>query len=382
MEFFDCDKKIVNVLNTVQFRKMTDTIFDAIPIDLFSVSDRIGNFVFQFPSTNVRVSYKKDDMERQLTYDVSFDKECESDDQFLVLSEGVFDDSIISFGARTFKQEGCNTTFEVGDASRFCRTTIIDVKRQLILSRQETSFIRRMTCVLQMGAQYGEQRIIYDETGQVVDIIELISAENVNIEQPVIRTRDSHIHKRQYSRRVDELYARAEFRRYGRDSEPQKALKDVIALMNRAQTGKVYLWDPYLTVEDILHTWYFTKSMNVTLYAITSGEIAEKSKMSVCDWIEQQQEIMEKRSNHYGIHVELRCQWADYGYSFHDRFLMVLNLDQDTSSVWSLGTSVNSLGNKHHIIQSVEHPQMMIDAFEELWNELDAPECLVWKKGV
>lgn len=50
----------------------------------------------------------------------------------------------------------------------------------------------------------------------------------------------------------------------------------------------------YLTVEDILHTWYFTKSMNVTLYAITSGEIAEKSKMSVCDWIEQQQEIMEK----------------------------------------------------------------------------------------
>ena len=101
---------------------------------------------------------------------------------------------------------------------------IIYVKRQLILSRQETSFIRRMTYVLQMGAQYGEQRIIYDETGQVVDIIEPISAENVNIiEQPVIRTRDSHIHKRQYSRRVDELYARAEFRRYGRDSEPQKA---------------------------------------------------------------------------------------------------------------------------------------------------------------
>ena len=62
------------------------------------------------------------------------------------------------------------------------------------MSRQETSFIRRMTYVLQMGAQYGEQRSIYDETGQVVDIIEPISAENVNIiEQPVIRTRDSHI---------------------------------------------------------------------------------------------------------------------------------------------------------------------------------------------
>lgn len=219
LEFFDCDKKIVNVLNTVQFRKMTDTIFDAIPIDLFSVSDRIGNFVFQFPSTNVRVSYKKDDMERQLTYDVSFDKECESDDQFLVLSEGVFDDSIISFGTRTFKQEGCNTTFEVGDASRFCRTTIIDVKRQLILSRQETSFIRRMTYVLQMGAQYGEQRIIYDETGQVVDIIEPISAENVNIiEQPVIRTRDNRTGKELISHRLG-YYPSPSYELYQNDPE-------------------------------------------------------------------------------------------------------------------------------------------------------------------
>ena len=61
---------------------------------------------------------------------------------------------------------------------------------------------------------------------------------------------------------------------------------------------------------------------------------------------------------------------------------MVLNLDQDTFFCAGHCTSVNSLGNKHHIIQSVEHPQMMIDAFEELWNELDAPECLVWKKGV
>ena len=51
LEFFDCDKKIVNVLNTVQFRKMTDTIFDAIPIDLFSVSDRITSFLFKCPGT-------------------------------------------------------------------------------------------------------------------------------------------------------------------------------------------------------------------------------------------------------------------------------------------------------------------------------------------
>ena len=382
LEFFDCDKKVTNILNTTQFKKMTSIIYDAVPIDLFSVSDRIGNFVFQFPSLNVKVSYKMDDKERQLTYHVSFDSECEADAEFILLSEGAFDDSMISLGAKTFGQSGCNTTFLVGDASRLCKTTIIDMKRQMILSRQETSLMRKIISVFQVGAQYGELRIIYDEKGNVVNTIEPVSAMNCCVGPPVIRMRDDHIEKRQYSRRVEELYARAEFRRYGRDLKPQKALEDVIALMNRAKTGKVYLWDPYLTVEDILHTWYFTKSMNVTLYAITSGEIAEKNNMNVYSWIEQQQEIMEKRSNHYGIHVEFRCQWADYGYKFHDRFLMILGSDRNKPSVWSLGTSVNSLGKKHHIIQSVEHPRMMVDAFEELWNELDVPECLVWKKGI
>lgn len=59
---------------------------------------------------------------------------------------------------------------------------------------------------------------------------------------------------------------------------------------------------------------------------------------------------------------------------------MVIKEDGEPK-VWSLGTSINSLGNKHHIIQIVRNPQMIVDAFEELWDELDSEECLVWKKG-
>lgn len=88
-------------------------------------------------------------------------------------------------------------------------------------------------------------------------------------------------------------------------------MADVIALMNRVKIEKVYLWDSYLIVEDLLHTWYFMISMNVKLYEITSREIAEKSKMSVHTWISEHQKIMDKRSNYYGIHAKLRCQWAD-----------------------------------------------------------------------
>lgn len=381
IDFFDIDKTVLNIWTTKEFKKLTDIIYDKIPIDLFTLSDRMGNFVFQFPSLNVRTSYHTNETETSLTYHVAFREQCEEDDQFILMSEGVSDESTVAFGTQIFDSNGCNVTFTVGDASRVCKTTVIDIKKQLILSRQDTSFIREMSTIMEMGSQYGEQRLIYDENGSVVAAVEPVWAEDIHVGPPVFRMRDDYIKKRQYDRRVQELYKRAEFRQYGRGMQSQKALDDVIMLMDRVKTGKVYLWDPYLTVEDLLHTWYFTKSMNVKLYAITSSEIAEKSKMCTDDWIIQQQEIMNKRSNHYGIHVELRCQRENFGYPFHDRFLMNLSEDSREPQVWSLGTSVNSLGKKHHVIQSVEHPQILVDAFEELWEELSNPKCLVWKKG-
>lgn len=381
IDFFDIDKTVLNIWTTQDFKKLTDIIYDKIPIDLFSLSDRMGNFVFQFPSLNVRTSYHTNETEISLAYHVAFREQCEEDDQFILMSEGVSDESTVAFGTQIFDSNGCNVTFTVGDASRVCKTTVIDIKKQLILSRQDTSFIREMSTIMEMGSQYGEQRLIYDEKGSVVAAVEPVWAEDIHVGPPVFRMRDDYIKKRQYDRRVQELYKRAEFRQYGRGMQSQKALDDVIMLMDRVKTGKVYLWDPYLTVEDLLHTWYFTKSMNVKLYAITSSEIAEKSKMCTDDWIIQQQEIMNKRSNHYGIHVELRCQRENFGYPFHDRFLMNLSEDSREPQVWSLGTSVNSLGKKHHVIQSVEHPQILVDAFEELWEELSNPKCLVWKKG-
>lgn len=382
MEFFDIDKTVLKIWTPKELEKLTEKIHSVIPIDLFSVSDRIGNFVFQFPSLNVKSSYFTNELESELTYQVSFRKECEEDDEFILLSEGNADDSVAAFGTKIFTRDGCDVTFTVGDASRICKTTIIDMKRQLILSRQDTSIIRNLSTIMEMGSQYGEQRLIYDENGSLISTLEPVYAENICVGPPIYRMRDDYIRNRQYARRVEELYARAEFRRYGRNAQANKAVIDVIALMNRVKIGKVYLWDPYLTVEDLLHTWYFTTSMNVKLYAITSGEIAEKSKMSVHTWISEQQKIMDKRSNHYGIHAELRCQWGDYGYSFHDRFLMNVRKEEDRPQVWSLGTSINSLGDKHHIVQSVEHPQMLVDAFEELWEELSNPECLVWKRGM
>ncbi|MCD7752539.1 MAG: hypothetical protein LUI10_12545 [Lachnospiraceae bacterium] len=379
LEFFDTYKYLTKVLNSGQLKQLTSEIYQIVPIDLLSVSDRIGNFVFQFPSVSTGVSYRPANDEMLLHYHVSVDERLENDFQFQLQSEILYDDTVIGFEVADCQKNMSDFSFQMGDSSHLCRTTLIDLKHHLILSRQETSFMRQLSVSLHFRSQYGELREIYDDAGLVKEWVETEYADNnIHINQPVVREREDFIESRQYKRRIEDLYRRREFRSYGIVNEKDKALQDVIALMNTVDNGKVYLWDPYLSAEDLLQTWYRTKTHGILFLAITSGATCPGA---TADWIEKQKETLEKGSNHYGIRLEFRCQWKNHGYNFHDRFLMVINKNK-TPQVWSLGTSLNNLGARHHVIQSVEHPQMIIDSFEQLWDKLDAQECLVYRKGI
>ncbi len=89
-------------------------------------------------------------------------------------------------------------------------------------------------------------------------------------------------------------------------------------------------------------------------------------------------------NNNFGINLEFRLQHGSYGWSFHDRFLIFpeVNGSEEINSkveAWSLGTSINSLGKAHHIVQKVANPRNILDAFNELWAELNNINCLVSK---
>lgn len=64
LEFFDTEKCIKNILSDKEIKKACEILYTYIPIDLFSLSDRIGNFIFQFPSLNVNISYRPDEQEK------------------------------------------------------------------------------------------------------------------------------------------------------------------------------------------------------------------------------------------------------------------------------------------------------------------------------
>lgn len=381
LEFFDVEKNFLSYLDKSSLQKITDNLYKIVPIDLFTISDKIGNFIFQFPSLNTQVNYTTNEQETVLNYNIQIDKRLQNRNQYQLISELIYDDNTTGFGTAICGNSNNDIQIEVGDSSQVCHTTLIDNFSQLILCKQETTFMREISMSMYTNTEFAEQRLIFSKDNKTIaDAIDIYSVRKLTIEEPVIRRREKYIEERQYSKRIEELVKRKEFRRYGIKPERKTAINDIRDLLNSAESGKVYLWDPYLCAEDILDTWYYNEVAGVRFYAITSGEMAKKQKVPISQWIAREKRILETRSNNYGIQMEFRCQCNGHGYAFHDRFLMILNKDEKPK-VWSLGTSINSLGKKHHIIQEVQHPRMVVDAFDELWNMLESDECLIWKKG-
>lgn len=384
LEFFDTDKKVCQLLKKEELHRACEMVFQYVPVNLFTVSDRIGNFIFQFPSINSQISYCQNKEEDTLIYHIKMDARLDETDGYQLIAELYYDDTVTGFGTMEVHPPETEGKLCVGDTSTICRTTLIDSKNQLILSRQETRYMRKAQLRLHMGSTFGKERVIYDKDGGIRAYINVDSAETITPRLPDKQYRKKWMNNRRYRLRMEELENRKEFLRYGvqNGSGREKAIADLRELMQRGDGHNVYLWDPYLTARDLLDTWYYTTTYGMKLKAITSRAdldkkaVGEKTEME--RWVREQAEMLQKGSNQYGIDLELRCQWKGYGYPFHDRFLMIVD-ETEKPQAWSLGASVNSIGKQHHIIQKVLHPQMIVDAFEELWDMLSAKECLVWK---
>ena len=380
LEFFDVEKKWVNLLKKEELEKAFLEIDTVVPISLSNLSDRIGNIIFQFPSINAWISHEREEEESTLNCHIQMDGRWKEKKDCHLIWEVLYDKSIVEFGISPCTFPEAHVSIRMGDAAHICRMTFLEPEKQLILGRQEVSFKRKVCREEETFEECKEERLIYDNKGGIIDKIPLKEGTIQVKENPWTGQREEFIYRRQREVQVNKLVHNKKLLHYGVRPEREKALREIRELMELGRGGKVYIWDPCLCVEDLLETWYYTKYCDVPLYGITSREKNEKRKQSVTEWIKGQREIMDKRSNHAGIRLELRCQWNGYGYPFQDRFLMVLH-ENEKPRVWSLGTSIYHLGKQHHMIQEVDYPKEVVDAFLELWERLSGQNCLVWKKG-
>ncbi|MBZ5762073.1 hypothetical protein LAV84_23160 [Rhizobium sp. VS19-DR104.2] len=178
----------------------------------------------------------------------------------------------------------------------------------------------------------------------------------------------------------------------GSTEERTRALDDVRFLIGKHGVLGVDLWDPYLTAEDLLKTLFWCPFANVSLRGLTDGQdqpadhSVETSPLLVPvaatpSFPDRQRAMIARHGgNLEQLNMEYRTRRGPKGWSFHDRFLIFPNAKHGPL-VWSLGTSVNSLGKKHHILQKVLNPELIAGSFEDLWNELDEPQHLIWKSS-
>ncbi|PYD71918.1 hypothetical protein CFR74_12420 [Novacetimonas hansenii] len=191
-------------------------------------------------------------------------------------------------------------------------------------------------------------------------------------------------------RRLEETRDFAQYRpRPGCAAERERGLTDLRFLIDKHGEKGVDLWDPYLTASDLLQTLFWCQHAGAPLRALTDGRDPPRPKDPLIGppaptpppFRERQKStLIQNGGNHQGLRLTYKTRFGPKGWAFHDRFLIFPNQESGPLA-WSLGTSINSFGNAHHILQRVSSPALVAGAFEDLWSALDETNHVIWECG-
>ena len=417
-EWIDHNKSALQVLynNPSLLQKISPLFQQYIPLNLASLSDRLGNLVIQIPVTILMYAMRRSPDRGSVRVDLAWHPSAEPrplranfDMEFDKCVSGYT--STIIQAPQTLLQIPCN--------NGAIRHIIWDEQNQVLLAATAPTYF---CSSMSIGAHISnpEPRVfkVRQKDGTFMNFrIDLF-------EQPIQSTVGKQKYddfyeptqKRMYTEEVERLTKQRQFIQYRpkagqQQIEHEHALEDLRGLIKQYGIKGAWLWDPYLEADDILNTLFHCKYIGADLRALTSGKspvndsscFASTIKKqifrllkrvplsdSIKNWLsiqhtsfeDKQRKVFEhSESNWQGLKFEYRIKSGYSGWEFHDRFIIFPDTMQGTLA-WSLGTSVNSIGKAHHILQRVDNGQIVMDAFLELWNQLDKPENIIWKKIV
>lgn len=369
LELFDTSKRHLSDLlqNPTLLQDLSSEVSKIVPIPIGSLSDRLGNIIIQFPIEVIRSHIFSD--RQNYCVEVAWHPKIKEPRQLIANFKNVHDQLETSIGLIEFtsgQHPVCPTT-----DSGLLSGSIWDRSNNLQLaSISELGFIT--TTHFNIGIGSHEPRVFPSKVDSDAQDVRLAVVEksmsNIigqNNSEPII----SHIQRRLYDAEIDKLVNSRKFIQYGTEgSERTRALNDLRSLISQYGQYGVWLWDPYLNAQDIVNTLFYNPSANTPMRALTN--LQEK---------EEAERLLKLNSNFYGLDIEFRSANGLSNSNFHDRFLIFPKGRNEKARAWSLGTSVNSLGKSHHILQQVDHAQMVADAFARLWNAAAHENHIIWK---
>lgn len=404
-EWSDAEKKALARFfdDSRRLQELSTRISDFVPITLAALSDRLGNLVVQLPVTVMMSTFVK--LRTTGTFAVELAWLPGVTPRPLRAScELEFDGTINGYASAEINAG--QTPLPIQSDFGMHRGFIWDdLNQTLMAATGPAGFINSIS--FNLGVTIPEPRIFsvaeLDGTRKTSKV-GLITGNATVIGDPRADDTGGHTRKRMYQDHIDHLLADRTFVQYKpepahRDAEHAKALDDIRMLISRYGRDGAWLWDPFLTARDVLETLFHCPHSGSDLRALTGADEAPSETASrgflerlkrlfrpthrlarKDRWIERQRAVLNSvESNWLGLSVEYRVKHGPVGFGFHDRFLIFPRVEEGALA-WSLGTSVNGLGMDHHILQRVDNGQLIRDAFIELWEQLDEPAHLIWKR--
>lgn len=385
IEFFDEAKEMLNSY------KGTRNIFDlinekikslsAVKIDLEKVYDRIGNILFQFPITILKSTITSEKDSVNVCIKTEYHPSVTNAKNLHIEMISKLDNVITGFDSYNSDALSINQSLKVGDDNNL-QTLISDSTSKLLLHNSEVNFLKGFHFGGKIGIQYSEPRIITLRNGSKYEI-ELFTADCFG----------SNIHNNSYFERIlarnrnNEILQHSGDYKVFKENQTDEAfsfLRDKI-IQHSDDIKEICLWDPYLTAFDIMETLYF-ENTGLPFRCITSYQKAKNlsqnddNQKSFEQFRKEQEDLFLKNSNNLRINLKFLAQQGEYGWKFHDRFLIFIpNDNTNLPEAYFLGTSINTIGKNHHIIQRVTNSREILNNFEELWKLLDNDECLIAK---
>lgn len=383
LEWSDPAKAAVRPLldNPLRLQELAGEVRKSVPIGLDALSDRLGHVLVQIP---VRILIADFLQTRGAEFFVKVAWHPKATPRSLRATCGVEQDGAV-LGYASMPVAGEKTVLPMKPSRGLHRGFLWDDSHQLLLAATgPRAFVNSVS--LQMAPIMPEPRVFTipqpDGNAKQARVAVMATMSPTIIGEAESDDTGGWTGKRLYREAGERVARERSFVQYrpihGRVAEERdKALSNIRILINQHGAEGAWLWDPYLTAHDVLETLFYSHHSGSDLRALTAGREVEAG---TADFVAaQRQYLAGVQSNWHGLRLEYRIRSGQAGWVFHDRFL-IFPRSKDGALAWSLGTSVNSVGHAHHILQKVGDGQRVKDAFDELWGALQAPEHLIWKK--
>jgi len=380
---------------------LSDGIAPHLPIQLASLSDKLGHLVLQMPVTCLVSDYRgTGNADGGVICDVNWHPNVTP--RSLIITAERWHDGRLSQSSTQLA--GSNQVFlPAQDAPMGLKAVIRDQEHDVVLGAMEVNPINSIH--VGMHVMHNDQRTFTlmprSALASSEDAIQVGHEESIKVTSlqrsvtgnPNRFAHFDHTRKRLYREEMRALRERREFVQYRPDDRDEnghvlekeerhrRALKDIRYLIEHHGQTAAWLWDPYLNATDVLNTLFYNPHAEADMRALTGAEQQKegKPKLTKRDFLIAERNLLNKSAgNKEGLRLEFRAKVGDEGFAFHDRFLIFPHAEPEPLA-WSLGFSVNGLGKEHHILQKVPNGRLVADAFQELWDDLNRPEHLVWK---